>query len=621
MAGWEQATWLTDDPAWRKLQAYYNEYAASINVKQMLLHDPQRFERFHFVLQSPKEGEIMLDYSKNKINDHVMELLFDLARSRKVEQNRDAMFNGEKINTTEGRAVLHTALRNMGKDSVWLDGKDVMTPIRDVRKQMRNFTKDVIDGKWKGYTGKKITDVVNLGIGGSDLGPYMVTEALNNVQIGPDVHFVSNIDGTHIASVLRKVNPETTLFIISSKTFTTQETITNANSAREWFLEHAKFESAIAKHFVAVSTNLEAVRKFGIDEENMFVFWDWVGGRYSLWSAIGLSIALHIGMDNYEKLLQGAQFMDHHFKTAPIEENFPIILALIGIWYINFYNTDSYAILPYDQGLHKLPAYIQQLDMESNGKSVTKTGKRVNYQTGSIAWGEPGTRAQHAFYQMFHQGTRLVPCDFILPIQSYESIRKGLHHEILMSHCLAQSEVLMRGKSVERSRAELEKAGFIGDLVTRAVAFRSFIGSKPNNTIIISKLTPFMLGAILAMYEQKIFVQGIIWDINSFDQWGVELGKQLAKVIESELQNPEPVKSHDSSTNGLLAFIKKHKFHLTKPEVNLPPPLPPRPQVNPSPKPLSSLIQNMHSITEVNEKSASETIPEGLNQTPQKSEE
>ncbi|CAH2324181.1 glucose-6-phosphate isomerase [Pelobates cultripes] len=470
------------------------------------------------------------------------------------------MFSAEKINFTENRAVLHIALRNRSNTPIQVDGKDVTPEVNAVLEKMKAFSQKVRSGDWKGYTGKSITDVVNIGIGGSDLGPLMVTEALKPYSKGgPRVWFVSNIDGTHIAKTLAELNPETTLFIIASKTFTTQETITNAETAREWFLNSAKDPSAVAKHFVALSTNAPKVKDFGIDTANMFEFWDWVGGRYSLWSAIGLSIALHIGFDNFEKLLSGAHWMDNHFYNSPLENNIPVLLAVLGVWYINFYGCETHALLPYDQYMHRFAAYFQQGDMESNGKYITKTGARVNYNTGPVVWGEPGTNGQHAFYQLIHQGTRLIPCDFMVPVQTQHPIRKCLHHKILLANFLAQTEALMKGKSTEEAKKELQASGLSGEALDKLLPHKVFEGNRPTNSIVFTKLNPFILGALIAMYEHKIFVQGVIWDINSYDQWGVELGKQLAKKIEPELDSDAEVTSHDGSTNGLINFIKKHR--------------------------------------------------------------
>ncbi|XP_034479037.1 glucose-6-phosphate isomerase [Drosophila innubila] len=547
---------LNQEPIFKKIQEYYDAHNQELIIKDLFINDPKRFNKFSLRLGTPNDGEILLDYSKNRINDDVWPMLLELAKSRRVEVARDAMFSGQHINITENRAVLHTALRNRSQEPVVLDGHDVMQDVRAELTHMKEFTNKVISGVWRGCTGKQITDVVNIGIGGSDLGPLMVTEALKPYGKGLHSHFVSNIDGTHMAEVLKKVDYETTLFIIASKTFTTQETITNATSAKAWLLEHTKDEDAVAKHFVALSTNKEKVTAFGIDSANMFGFWDWVGGRYSLWSAIGLSICLSIGFENFEQLLDGAHFMDNHFKSAPLEQNAPVILAMLGVWYSNFFNAETHALLPYDQYMHRFAAYFQQGDMESNGKFVSKSGKKVAYSTGPIVWGEPGTNGQHAFYQLIHQGTRLIPCDFIAPAQTHNPIAGGKHHKILLSNFLAQTEALMMGKSTEQARAELTKAGVCGNELENLLPHKVFVGNRPTNSIVVKKVSPFTLGALIALYEHKIFVQGIIWDINSFDQWGVELGKQLAKAIEPELDHCEEVTGHDSSTNGLINFIK-----------------------------------------------------------------
>ncbi|XP_036333210.1 glucose-6-phosphate isomerase [Rhagoletis pomonella] len=548
---------LSEEPAYQKLQQFYNAHGKDIKIKELFASDTNRFNKYSLRLKTPNDGEILIDYSKNRITEDVWPLLFDLAKSRKVTQARDAMFSGEPINITENRAVLHVALRNRGNEPILVDGNDVMPLVRAELSHMKEFTNQVISGVWRGCTGKQITDVVNIGIGGSDLGPLMVTEALKPYCKGLHSHFVSNIDGTHMAEVLKRVNYETTLFIVASKTFTTQETITNATSAKTWLLEQAKDSAAVAKHFVALSTNKEKVTAFGIDSKNMFGFWDWVGGRYSLWSAIGLSICLSIGFENFEHLLEGAHFMDNHFRTAPLEQNAPVILALLGIWYSNFFNAETHALLPYDQYLHRFAAYFQQGDMESNGKFVTKTGSKVvNYNTGPIVWGEPGTNGQHAFYQLIHQGTRLIPCDFIAPAQTHNPIAGGAHHKILLANFLAQTEALMQGKTTAQARLELEQAGLSGVKLEALLPHKTFTGNRPTNSIVVKKVTPFTLGTLIALYEHKIFTQGIIWDINSFDQWGVELGKQLAKAIEPELATADEVTTHDASTNGLINFLK-----------------------------------------------------------------
>jgi glucose-6-phosphate isomerase len=541
---------LTKSPEWRSLTIHHTSMA-HVHMRELFAQDARRSEKY-----SLRVGDMLVDYSKNLITDETLALLFALARARDVEGWRNRMFGGEKINITEGRAVLHTALRNRSARPVFVDDRDVMPEIRAVLDHMRMFSNEVREGAWKGYTGHTITDVVNIGIGGSDLGPVMVTEALKPYgHPGLRMHFVSNVDGTHVAEVLRHLRAETTLCIVASKTFTTQETLTNALSARAWFLDQAKDPAAIARHFVAVSTNAAEVAKFGIDTRNMFGFWDWVGGRYSLWSAIGLPIALAIGMDRFEELLDGAFSMDEHFRRMPIEQNLPVILAVLGIWYNNFFGARTYAILPYDQYLHRFPAYLQQGDMESNGKRVTRDGAIVDYETGPVIWGEPGTNGQHAFYQLIHQGTQLIPADFIAPVQSHNPI--GQHHAILLSNFLAQTEALMCGKNEAEVRMELEKAGVDRARCDALLPHKVFPGNKPTNSIFITRLTPYTLGALIAMYEHKIFVQGIIWNINSFDQWGVELGKQLAKTILPELTSTGQVTSHDSSTNALIEVARR----------------------------------------------------------------
>ncbi|XP_071973362.1 glucose-6-phosphate isomerase [Engystomops pustulosus] len=550
---------LTSDPVYHKLAKFYEANHDSLNLRKLFEADKERFNKFSQTLATG-EGDILVDYSKNLITEDVLKMLIQLAQSKGVENARKRMFLAEKINFTENRAVLHIALRNRSNTPILVDGKDVMPEVNAVLEKMKAFCLKVRSGDWKGYSGKAITDVVNVGIGGSDLGPLMVTEALKPYSKGgPRVWFVSNIDGTHMAKTLAELNPETTLFIIASKTFTTQETITNAETAKEWFLNAAKDPSAVAKHFVALSTNAPKVKDFGIDTANMFEFWDWVGGRYSLWSAIGLSIALHVGFDNFEKLLAGAHWMDNHFYNSPLENNIPVILAMLGVWYINFYGCETQALLPYDQYMHRFAAYFQQGDMESNGKYITKTGARVNYNTGPVVWGEPGTNGQHAFYQLIHQGTRRIPCDFLIPAQTQHPIRNGLHHKILMANFLAQTEALMKGKSTEEAKAELQASGLSGEALEKLLPHKVFEGNRPTNSIVFTKLSPFILGALIAMYEHKIFVQGVVWDINSYDQWGVELGKQLAKKIEPELESDASVTSHDSSTNGLINFYKKHR--------------------------------------------------------------
>ncbi|KNE69336.1 hypothetical protein AMAG_13706 [Allomyces macrogynus ATCC 38327] len=547
-------------PSWKALQAHFDAVGKTFDMRSAFASDAERFSRFSAEFHADDNAHILLDYSKNRVSQQTLDLLLQLVRDAGVEQMRGKMFAGEAINFTEGRAVLHVALRNRSNTPIVVDGKDVMPEVNRVLAQMRVFADSVRSGEWKGYTGKPITDIVNIGIGGSDLGPYMVTEALK--PYGHErlrVHFVSNIDGTHLAEVLKKVNAETVLFIVASKTFTTQETITNAQSAKAWFLEHAREPAHVAKHFVALSTNTKAVTAFGIDPANMFQFWDWVGGRYSLWSAIGLSIALYLGPDHFEDLLAGAHAMDRHFVETPLEHNLPVLLAVLGIWYNNFYGAETHAILPYDQYLHRFAAYFQQGDMESNGKYITRSGAKVTYSTGPILWGEPGTNGQHAFYQLIHQGTKLIPCDFIAPVETHNPIGHGQHHEILLSNFFAQPEALMMGKSETAVRSELTASGITGAKADEIAPHKVFEGNRPTNSIMVQKFNPKTLGAMIAMYEHKIFVQGVVWDINSYDQWGVELGKQLAKAILPELTADGSVTSHDASTNGLINFYKKHR--------------------------------------------------------------
>jgi glucose-6-phosphate isomerase len=539
----------TQTEAWKALTDHF-ESVKEMDLKTEFAKDAQRFDKF-----SIRFGDdILVDYSKNLINEETLGLLFKLAEETEVASAINAMFSGEKINQTEGRSVLHVALRNRSNTPIFSGGVDVMPEVNAVLEKMRVFSESVISGNWKGYTGKEITDVVNIGIGGSDLGPFMVTEALKPYKTRLNMHFVSNVDGTHIAEVLKKVNPETTMFLVASKTFTTQETMTNALTARTWFLDDAKDEAQVAKHFVALSTNAPAVSEFGIDTDNMFEFWDWVGGRYSLWSAIGLSIILGVGFDNFVELLTGAHEIDKHFSETPFEQNIPVILALIGIWYNNFHGAETEAILPYDQYMHRFAAYFQQGNMESNGKYVDRNGNPVDYQTGPIIWGEPGTNGQHAFYQLFHQGTKLVPCDFIAPAISHNQVSD--HHQKLMSNFFAQTEALAFGKSKEQVEAEFIAAGKTAEDVASLVPFKVFEGNRPTNSILMKKITPRSLGHLIATYEHKIFTQGIILNIFSFDQWGVELGKQLANQILPELASSEPVTSHDSSTNGLINVFK-----------------------------------------------------------------
>ena len=538
----------TTTKAWNALEQHFQTIQHT-SIKELFAQNANRFEEFS--IQYPS---LLVDYSKNRINAETIQLLVDLAKEMDVDTAIQQMFEGDVINVTEKRAVLHTALRNRSDEEVLVEGKDVMPQINEVLYQMKSFSEKVISGEWKGFSGKEITDVVNIGIGGSDLGPVMVTEALKHYKTRLNIHFVSNIDGTHLAETFKEINPETTLFIVASKTFTTQETMTNAFSAKEWFLNSDAQEADVAKHFVALSTNAEGVANFGIDTANMFQFWDWVGGRYSLWSAIGLSISLAVGFDNFEELLEGAHEMDVHFKTETLDQNIPVVLALLGIWYNNFFGADSVALLPYEQYLSRFAAYFQQGDMESNGKYVGRDGKKVDYETGPIIWGEPGTNGQHAFYQLIHQGTKLIPADFIAGANSLNVL--GDHHAKLLSNFFAQTEALAFGKDEETVVAELEKAGKSKEEIDFLTAFKIFEGNRPTNSILYEVLTPKVLGNLIAMYEHKIFVQGVIWNIFSFDQWGVELGKQLANVILPELENDEQVTSHDASTNGLINAYK-----------------------------------------------------------------
>lgn len=540
----------TQTAAWQALEQHY-QANSDRTIAELFAQQPDRFKDYSLTF----DNQILVDFSKNNINQETLNLLRQLAKECALDEAKQAMFNGEKINRTEHRAVLHTALRNRSNSPVLVDGQDVMPEVNAVLAKMKAFCERVISGEWKGYTGKAIRDVINIGIGGSDLGPYMVTEALRPYKNHLNMHFVSNVDGTHIAETLKKVDPETTLVLVASKTFTTQETMTNALTARDWLLAAAKDQAAVAKHFAALSTNAKAVAEFGIDTDNMFEFWDWVGGRYSLWSAIGLSIALSIGFENFEALLSGAHAMDQHFVNAPIEQNIPTTLALVGLWNTNFLGAQTEAILPYDQYLHRFAAYFQQGNMESNGKYVDRNGQRIrNYQTGPIIWGEPGTNGQHAFYQLIHQGTSLIPCDFIAPAQSHNPL--GDHHNKLLSNFFAQTEALAFGKSQAEVEAEFVKAGKSLDEVKDIVPFKVFLGNKPTNSILLQKITPYSLGALIAMYEHKIFVQGVLFNIFSFDQWGVELGKQLANRILPELAGSESISAHDSSTNGLINQFK-----------------------------------------------------------------
>ncbi|EFB3614225.1 glucose-6-phosphate isomerase [Escherichia coli] len=539
----------TQTAAWQALQKHFDEMK-DVTIADLFAKDGDRFSKFSATF----DDQMLVDYSKNRITEETLAKLQDLAKECDLAGAIKSMFSGEKINRTENRAVLHVALRNRSNTPILVDGKDVMPEVNAVLEKMKTFSEAIISGEWKGYTGKAITDVVNIGIGGSDLGPYMVTEALRPYKNHLNMHFVSNVDGTHIAEVLKKVNPETTLFLVASKTFTTQETMTNAHSARDWFLKAAGDEKHVAKHFAALSTNAKAVGEFGIDTANMFEFWDWVGGRYSLWSAIGLSIVLSIGFDNFVELLSGAHAMDKHFSTTPAEKNLPILLALIGIWYNNFFGAETEAILPYDQYMHRFAAYFQQGNMESNGKYVDRNGNVVDYQTGPIIWGEPGTNGQHAFYQLIHQGTKMVPCDFIAPAITHNPLSD--HHQKLLSNFFAQTEALAFGKSREVVEQEYRDQGKDPATLDYVVPFKVFEGNRPTNSILLREITPFSLGALIALYEHKIFTQGVILNIFTFDQWGVELGKQLANRILPELKDDKEISSHDSSTNGLINRYK-----------------------------------------------------------------
>lgn len=540
---------LNTSPAMQALQAHF-ESIKNAHLREMFAHEPQRFEQFQL-----QAAGLFLDFSKNRINADTLNLLAELAREAGVEARRDAMFAGEKINITEQRAVLHTALRSLSGQPVTVDGENVIPKIEAVRARMLAFAEQVRSGEWLGYTGRRITDVVNIGIGGSDLGPLMVCRALHQYAHPQlTMHFISSVDGDQIVRTLKKLNAETTLFIVASKTFTTQETLTNAHTARDWFLTSSGDEAAIAKHFVAVSTNAKEVAKFGIDTANMFEFWDWVGGRYSLWSAIGLSIAVALGREAFMDLLAGAHDMDEHFRTVPLQENMPVILALLGVWYINFFGADSQLISPYNESLARFPAYLQQLDMESNGKTVDLDGQFVDYATAPVVWGDSGINGQHAYYQLMHQGTSLIPADFIVSVQ-HPNV-PAHHSRILLANCLAQTEALMRGKTEAEVRAELKAQGLKGEALEALVPHKIFAGNRPTNTILMDALTPRTLGALIALYEHKIFVQGTIWNVNPYDQWGVELGKQLAKAIENDLTASGQITSHDASTNGLINYCK-----------------------------------------------------------------
>ncbi len=540
---------LRELEAWRRLKAHRDQIRSG-HLRTWFKNDPSRFDRL-----SARLGDLFVDYSKHLVTDETLTLLRALARVREVESLRDRMFAGDKINVTEDRAVLHVALRNRSNRPIEVDGRDVMPEVNAALDHMRGFSDRLRSGAWKGFTGQRITDVVNIGIGGSDLGPVMATLALTPyAREGPRMHFVSNVDGSHIAETLHPLDPATTLFIVASKTFTTDETMMNGRSAREWLLARAADETHVARHFVAVSTNEREVRAFGINPENMFVFWDWVGGRYSLWSSIGLPIAIAVGFERFEQFLDGAHQMDEHFRTAPIEANVPITLGLLGLWYSNFLGAETYAVLPYDQYLLRLPAYLQQLDMESNGKRVDRNGWPVDFSTGPVEWGEPGTNGQHAFYQLIHQGTRLIPCDFLIAAETHNAL--GAHHTTLLANCFAQSEALAFGKTEDEARAELTGQGLAPDAIARLLPHKLFPGNRPSTTLVYRRLDPATLGKIIALYEHRVFVQGAIWHINSFDQWGVELGKQLAKRIRPEMESPAPVTTHDVSTNGLINYVK-----------------------------------------------------------------
>ena len=538
---------------WSKLQEHYNTMS-NLQMRDMFAADPNRFARF-----SLQVGDFLFDYSKNLINEDTMNLLFQLAEEVELRKWIEKMFKGEAINSTENRSVLHTALRNHHNKHIFAGSGDIMPQIKAVLAQMEDFVKAVHNGVWLGSTGKKITDIINIGIGGSDLGPSMVCEALKHYAVkGVNVHFVSNVDGTHLAEILKKLNPETVLFIIASKTFTTQETLTNAHSAKQWYIDNSDEETLdVARHFVALSTNEKAVKEFGIDPKNMFVFWDWVGGRYSLWSAIGLSIALSVGMENFYELLRGASEMDEHFRSTAFEKNMPVIMGLLGVWYADFFNAKTQAVIPYEQYLWRFPEFLQQLDMESNGKRVTKSGETVDYATGPVVWGAAGTNAQHSFFQLIHQGTQLIPTDFLAPVESLNPLSD--HHEKLLSNFFAQTEALMKGKKELEARLEMQVAGQSPEQIEKILAHKVFPGNKPTNSIMYHKLTPRTLSSLIALYEQKVFVQGIIWNINSFDQWGVELGKQLANKILPQLSGESEIFNHDSSTNGLINHYKKNR--------------------------------------------------------------
>jgi glucose-6-phosphate isomerase len=557
----EGTTDLKETEAWGNLKEYFDENKNSINIVDMFDEDSERFDSFSVGLETPNNGFFLFDYSKNRINGEVMELLMALAKERGLEDAREAMFNGEQINFTEGRAVMHVALRNSSNDQMMVDGQNIMPEIKRVQNHMKKFCEQVISGKWKGYTGKKITDVVNIGIGGSHLGPLMVTEALKPYATGPNVHFVSNIDPTHIEETLKDLSTETTLFLISCKNFNAQETMMNAKAAKDWFMKSAKNLSKMLKHFVAMSANEKAVKKFGIDRENWFEVWDWVGCNFSLWSSLGLSIALNIGWNNYQDLLDGGHWMDNHFKDAPLEENIPVLLSMLGIWYSNFYGAETQALLPYDRYMHRFADYFQQGIMDCNGKCITRSGEKVNYSTAPVIWGRGSGNQEHAFHQLLNQGARVIPCDFIAHIKSHndEPAGEGKHHELMLCNFLAQTEALMKGKDQETVEKEMQNDGYNEAEIEFVAPHKTFCGNRPSNSFLWDKMTPFSLGAMIAMYEHKIFTQGIIWNINSYDHWGTELGKQLAKDIEEEMAGDDQVDSHDCSTNGLINHIKQRR--------------------------------------------------------------
>lgn len=542
---------LRESPAWKALQQHFQS-VRNIHMRDMFEQDKKRFDKF-----SIEHASLLLDYSKNRITEDTFSLLIDLAKQVDVSSWTQRMFSGEKINTTEQRAALHTALRSNSNKSIVVDGEDVMPKIRRVLSKMEEFSRAVHDGSWRGFTGKPVRDIVNIGIGGSDLGPGLIVDALQPFKKNDlNVHFVSNVEGSAIAETLDKLNPETTLFLIASKGFDTWETLTNAETAKEWIISATGSEDAVASHFIAISANTEAVKKFGIDPDNMFEFWDWVGGRYSVWSAISLIAVLYFGMDTFKEMLAGAHEMDQHFLSAPLEKNIPVILAMLGIWYNNFFGASTHAILPYEEHLKKLPAYLQQLDMESNGKRINRDGKAVDYSVGPIIWGQLGGKGQHAFFQLLHQGARLVPADFLVPIESYHPLTR--HHHIMVANCFAQTEALMRGKNAAEAESAMQADGEEKEAIDRLLPFKIFPGNSPSNTFVYHKLTPRTLGSLMAMYEHKIFTQGVVWNVNSFDQMGVELGKELARHIHDQIAGSDTSTVYDSSTSGLINYYKKY---------------------------------------------------------------